>query len=71
MILTSERHNRSVIHSKTRYTCPISNGKSEMSGLLVTLVIQVIAGVIGGNGIGAAFKDASLGPAVNSIPDRR
>jgi hypothetical protein len=38
-----------------------------MSGLLVNLVDQVIAGVIGGNGIGAAFKDASLGPAVNSI----
>ena len=38
-----------------------------MSGTLVNLIIQVIAGILGGNGIGAALKDASLGPLGNSV----
>jgi hypothetical protein len=34
---------------------------------LVTLAIQLIAGVIGGNAAGAAMKEKSLGGAGNSI----
>lgn len=38
-----------------------------MSGTLVNLIIQIIAGIVGGNGIGAAVKDVSLGPVGNTI----
>ena len=34
---------------------------------IVTLIIQAIAGALGGNGIGHALKDLDLGPAGNSI----
>jgi hypothetical protein len=32
-----------------------------MSGTIINLIIQLIAGVIGGNGAGSALKDYSLG----------
>src|SRR5437868_6404459 len=34
---------------------------------MVTLIIQAIAGALGGNGVGRALKDLDLGPAGNSI----
>ena len=37
-----------------------------MSGI-IGLIIEIIAGVIGGNAAGAAAKNASLGTAGNSI----
>ncbi|HEY4168517.1 MAG TPA: hypothetical protein VGM96_17155 [Reyranella sp.] len=38
-----------------------------MSATVINLIIQVIAGALGGNGAGAALKDMSLGPLGNSI----
>jgi hypothetical protein len=38
-----------------------------MSATIINLIIQVIAGVVGGNAAGAGVKNASLGPAGNSI----
>ena len=38
-----------------------------MSGTLVNLIIQIIAGAIGGNAAGAALKDYSLGTLGNTI----
>ncbi len=38
-----------------------------MSGTIVNLIIQLIAGVIGGNGAGSALKDYSLGGLGNTI----
>jgi hypothetical protein len=38
-----------------------------MSGTLITLIIQLISGAIGGNVAGAALKDYSLGTLGNSI----
>ena len=38
-----------------------------MSATIINLVIQLIAGVIGGNGVGSALKDYNLGPLGNSI----
>ena len=38
-----------------------------MSGLLINLIIQIVAGAIGGNVAGAASKDVSLGTAGNTI----
>jgi hypothetical protein len=38
-----------------------------MSATLVNLIIEIIAGAIGGNGAGSALKDLSLGPVGNSI----
>ena len=38
-----------------------------MSGTLVNLIIQIIAGAIGGNIAGSALKDYSLGTVGNSI----
>lgn len=38
-----------------------------MSGTLVNLIIQLIAGAIGGNAAGAAIKNMSLGPVGNTI----
>jgi uncharacterized membrane protein YeaQ/YmgE (transglycosylase-associated protein family) len=38
-----------------------------MSATLINLVIQIIAGALGGNGAGAALKDMSLGPLGNTI----
>ena len=34
---------------------------------LTALIIQLIAGALGGNGVGAASKDMSLGPIGNTI----
>lgn len=38
-----------------------------MSATLVNLIIQIVAGAIGGNAAGAGLKNLSLGPAGNSI----
>jgi hypothetical protein len=38
-----------------------------MSATLVNLIIQIVAGALGGNGAGAAMKDMSLGPLGNTI----
>ena len=38
-----------------------------MSATLINLIIQIIAGALGGNGAGAALKDMSLGPLGNTI----
>jgi hypothetical protein len=38
-----------------------------MSGTLVNLIIQLVAGALGGNGIAAALKDVNLGTLGNSI----
>jgi hypothetical protein len=38
-----------------------------MSGTLVNLIIQLIAGAVGGNGIAAALKDYNLGALGNTI----
>jgi hypothetical protein len=34
---------------------------------LIALVVQLIAGAVGGNAVGAAFKDVNLGTLGNSI----
>ena len=34
---------------------------------LIALVVQLIAGAVGGNAVGAAFKDVDLGTLGNSI----
>ena len=38
-----------------------------MSGTLINLIIQIVAGALGGNAAGAASKDMSLGTAGNTI----
>ena len=38
-----------------------------MSGTLINLIIQIVAGALGGNAAGAALKDMSLGTAGNTI----
>ena len=38
-----------------------------MSATLINLIIQIVAGALGGNGAGAALKEMSLGPLGNSI----
>ena len=38
-----------------------------MSGMIINLIIQIIAGAIGGNAAGAAAKDFSLGTTGNTI----
>jgi hypothetical protein len=38
-----------------------------MSATLVNLIIQIVAGALGGNGAGAAMKQMSLGPIGNTI----
>ena len=38
-----------------------------MSGSLVNLVIQLLAGAVGGNAAGAVLKQYNLGPLGNSI----
>jgi hypothetical protein len=38
-----------------------------MSATLINLIIQIIAGAIGGNAVGAGMKDSSLGGAGNTI----
>lgn len=38
------------------------NGASKME-----LILQLVAGLIGGNAAGAALKNGSLGPVVNSV----
>ena len=38
-----------------------------MEGMLANLIVQVIGGAIGGNAVGAAAKNVSLGPLGNTI----
>ena len=38
-----------------------------MSGTIINLIIQLVAGVIGGNAAGSALENASLGGAGNSV----
>jgi uncharacterized membrane protein YeaQ/YmgE (transglycosylase-associated protein family) len=38
-----------------------------MSGPLINLIIQIVAGAIGGNAAGAALKDLNLGTRGNTI----
>jgi hypothetical protein len=38
-----------------------------MSGMLINLFIQIVSGAIGGNVVGAASKDFSLGTLGNTI----
>jgi hypothetical protein len=45
---------------------PASQGETIMDAL-VNLIIQIVAGAIGGNGIGAALKDVNLGALGNTV----
>jgi hypothetical protein len=38
-----------------------------MSAAIVNLIIQIIAGVAGGNGVGVAIEKINLSPAVTTI----
>jgi hypothetical protein len=38
-----------------------------MSETLINLIIQLVAGALGGNGAGNALKDLNLGPLGNTI----
>jgi hypothetical protein len=38
-----------------------------MSATIINLIVQIIAGALGGNAAGASLKDLSLGPAGNTI----
>ena len=38
-----------------------------MSAALINLIIQVVAGAIGGNAVGAGLKDANLGTLGNTL----
>jgi len=38
-----------------------------MSGTLINLIIQLIAGAVGGNAVGAGVKNVDLGTLGNSI----
>ena len=38
-----------------------------MSGTIINLIIQLIAGAIGGNAVGAAAKNVSLGTTGNTV----
>ena len=38
-----------------------------MSATLINLIIQIVAGALGGNGVGNALKDLNLGPLGNTI----
>ena len=38
-----------------------------MSDMLINLIIQIVAGVIGGNAVGAGVKDVNLGTLGNTI----
>jgi hypothetical protein len=42
-----------------------------MPAEVINLIIQIIAGAIGGNAVGAGMKDASLGSAGNTIAGAR
>jgi hypothetical protein len=44
-----------------------SGRRRVMSSTVVNLIIQLIAGVIGGNAIGTSLKDYNLGPLGNTI----
>ena len=41
-----------------------------MSGTIINLIIQLIAGAIGGNAVGAATKNVNLGPPATPSPAR-
>jgi hypothetical protein len=43
------------------------SGRFQMSATIINLIIQIIAGAIGGNAVGAASKDVNLGTAGNTI----
>ena len=38
-----------------------------MSATIINLIIQIIAGAVGGNAVGAASKDINLGTLGNTI----
>jgi len=38
-----------------------------MSGTIISLIIQIVAGAIGGNGIAAALKEVNLGTPWNTV----
>lgn len=38
-----------------------------MSATFINLIIQIVAGALGGNGVGAALKDFNLGTLGNTI----
>jgi uncharacterized membrane protein YeaQ/YmgE (transglycosylase-associated protein family) len=38
-----------------------------MSATIINLIIQIIAGAVGGNAVGAASKDIDLGTVGNTI----
>ena len=38
-----------------------------MSSTIINLIIQLVAGIIGGNGVGAYLKECSLGGTYNAI----
>jgi uncharacterized membrane protein YeaQ/YmgE (transglycosylase-associated protein family) len=42
-------------------------GDETMSGTIINLIIQIIAGAIGGNAAGSTMKDANLGAIGNTI----
>src|SRR5262245_43000439 len=46
---------------------PLGARRNSMSGTLVNLLIQVVAGIVGGNAAGASLKDYDLGALGNTI----
>jgi hypothetical protein len=48
-------------------TCQFWVGEAFMSATIINLLIQLIAGAVGGNAAGAASKDINLGALGNTI----
>jgi hypothetical protein len=45
----------------------IKRGRKNMSATIMNLILQIIAGAIGGNAVGARVENASMGTAGNTI----
>ena len=51
----------------TKIEVSIEAREGHVSATLINLIIQIVAGALGGNAAGAALKDMSLGTAGNTI----
>jgi hypothetical protein len=47
--------------------CKANEGSNVMSATIINLIIQLVAGAVGGNAVGAGLKDLNLGPLGNTI----
>jgi hypothetical protein len=54
-------------HDSWRDTVSSFIRRLNMSGMLINLIVQIIAGAVGGNAAGAGLKDLSLGTLGNTI----